>query len=111
MVKSVKAICIDDKNKPKEIPAEKWVKIGETYNINHIYIMVNQDNIKGCELEEFDITMYKPYNCYRLSRFAVRIEDLDDLLALTLQCNELNDVDISSIEELLKENIEILEEV
>lgn len=69
MSKSIPCICVDAKNKPKEIPQDKWPSEGSEYHVNHIFVMRNQNNIQGCELSEFDISMYAPYNCYRLSRF------------------------------------------
>ena len=102
--RSVRCVCIDDKNKPSQIPADKWVKEGEWYNITHIFIMVNQGRIHGCELAEFDISMHKPYNCYRLSRFAIHQDDLKKLIQMIKDCDDLNqlsDVDINKLVEQL----------
>tara|TARA_B100001146_G_C16027980_1_gene368029 strand:- start:107 stop:433 length:327 start_codon:yes stop_codon:yes gene_type:complete len=103
MSKSVPCICIDAKNKPKEIPQEKWPVEGDKYHINHVFIMVNQNGIQGCELSEFDISMHAPYNCYRLSRFAFKPEDLGKLIALIKECAQLNGIPDINIEELTRE--------
>lgn len=96
----IPAICIDDTKKPEIIPDSLWVKKGNQYHIIHIYKMVNQDNIQGCELKELDISSYIPYNCFRLSRFAFRKEDLDNLIELMKLCTELDSV---KIDELVQE--------
>lgn len=96
----IRAICINDKNKPKEIPQQKWVKEQEPYHITHIYKQVNQDSIQGVELAEFDISDCKPYNCYRMSRFAIHIDDIDKLRELMQICTELDNI---RIDELIEE--------
>lgn len=96
-MKGVRCVCIDDKNKPKEIPSSKWVKEGNIYHISHIFIMKNQDGIQGVELAEFDISMHEPYNCYRLTRFGIDVEDLRNLAEMLKHCDDLNqfsDLDI-----------------
>ncbi|MFK5981433.1 MAG: hypothetical protein QM499_00850 [Flavobacteriaceae bacterium] len=101
MSNSVKCICVDDKNKPVEIPDSKWVKSGEQYHITHVFVMKNQKNIKGCEIAEFDISMHDPYNCYRLSRFAFSVEDLRKLFELISRCDELNQLSDLDIQKLV----------
>ena len=104
----VKAICIDDTKKPKEIPSDKWVKAGELYTITHLYKQLNQNNIKGVELAEFDISMCKPYNCYRLSRFIIKLEDFDKFVQMMKDSNELNNIDIDNFVKGLIENKELI---
>lgn len=107
----VKAICIDDTKKPKEIPSDKWVKAGELYTITHLYKQLNQNNIKGVELAEFDISMCKPYNCYRLSRFIIKLEDFDKFVQMMKDSNELNNIDIDNfVKELIEKEELILQD-
>ena len=93
----IPCVCVDDKNRPVEIPTSKWVKDGEKYHITHVYHQYQQKGIKGVELSEFDISDCAPYNCYRLDRFAFTEEDLLKLIELMQQCTELTDIDINSI--------------
>lgn len=93
----IPCFCIDDKNRPLEIPISKWVKEGEKYHITHVYHQHQQKGIKGVELSEFDISDCVPYNCYRLDRFAFTEENLDKLIKLMQECTELDSIDISSI--------------
>lgn len=104
----VKAICIDDTKKPKEIPSDKWIKAGELYNITHLYKQLNQNNIKGVELAEFDISMCNPYNCYRLSRFAINVNDLEKFVQMMKDTNELNNIDIEKFVKNLIEKEELI---
>jgi hypothetical protein len=99
----IKAICIDDANRPPEIPSSKWVKKGAYYHICHIYVMQMQGQIKGCDLSEIDISGFAPYNCFRISRFAFRAEDLKDLAALIKACDDQNYLDESAIEEYVND--------
>ena len=107
----VKAICIDDTKKPKEIPSDKWVKAGELYTITHLYKQLNQNNIKGVELAEFDISMCKPYNSYRMSRFIIDIKDLYKLKEMLQNCTDLTNISIDRfVKELINNDELILEE-
>lgn len=111
MSQSVKCICIDDTKKPNEIPANKWVKNGDIYHITHIYKQLNQPGIQGVELAEFDISMCKPYNSYRMSRFAIDINDLEKLKSLMEKCTELDKISIDDfVKELINNDELILEE-
>ena len=97
----VECVCIDDKNKPGEIPSAKWVKKDQKYHITHVYHQHQQKGIKGVELAEFDISECVPYNCYRLDRFAFTKENFDKLVKMMEDCTELDKIDISSIVEKL----------
>ena len=93
----IPCICIDDKNRPLEVPVSKWVVKEQEYHITHVYHQYQQKGIKGVELAEFDISDCVPYNCYRLDRFAFTEENLLKLIELMQQCTELNNIDSHSI--------------
>lgn len=96
----IPCICVDDSKKPSEIPKDKWVVKDEKYHITHIFKQKNQNNIKGCELAEHDISDCSPYNCYRLSRFSIHKDDLQKLIEMIKFCdqyNELSDIDINKL--------------
>jgi hypothetical protein len=78
----LKLICIDDKNKPEEIPDEKWVKYGETYTLINVQFL-DVDNMMGFEIAE--ITLDKscfPYHYFTPDRFIPKddeeLEQLDE---------------------------------
>ena len=106
----VKAVCIDDKNKPAEIPQEKWIKKGETYHVKHVYNMVKQGMMLGCDLWEINLKGCDPYGCYRLSRFAFDIKDVGKLIELMQACSELKDVNIDELMEQV-EDLQLEEEL
>jgi len=66
----MKVVCIDDKNKPLDIPNHKWIKEKQTYTISKVVRMKLQNNELGVELEEIDLTDCFPYNYFSLKRFA-----------------------------------------
>lgn len=99
----IKCLCIDDTNLPP-IPDYRKVKKEETYHITHIYKMVNQRNIIGCDLYEKPMGEdCKPYEHWRLSRFAISADDIERILQLAKDCAGLNDLDIEEIKELARE--------
>lgn len=97
----IPCICIDDANKPLPIPKEKWVKLDEEYHIDLITIHPNQGFIQGCSLHEKPLENCAPFEYFKLSRFAIKLEDLEALIQLMKDSTELNDLDISK---LLKES-------
>lgn len=90
----IECICIEDGARPTEIPVDKWPKKGDKYHITWIYKQVAQPGIQGCTLKEFNIEDCYPYNCYRLNRFAINVNDLQKLATLIETCTELSGVDI-----------------
>lgn len=81
-------ICIDDKNRPKEIPESKWVKEGEKYNIIYTVTVLPQ-RVVGVHLAEIDLTEdEKPYEYFLLSRFGFTIEELKKLMQLIKDCTD-----------------------
>lgn len=69
-------ICIDDKNRPNEVPLTLWVKEGEEYHITKVIKMKQQGGIEGVKLHEINIDGCFPYTYFRLSRFAINLDKL-----------------------------------
>lgn len=103
MSRAIRCVCIDDSNRPVEVPANKWPKEGQEYHITHIFLMMQQGKIQGCELAEFDISMCVPFNCYRLNRFAIHKDDLEKLMQMIKDCDELNTIDDDKVRELVED--------
>jgi len=110
---SIKAMCIDDTNKPKEIPENYWVKKGSLYTIIDIRQILRQNHILGVELDEIDLMKLEncEYKYFRLSRFAINIDDLPKLKELIEQSRELAELDGIDILKLIEEQSEIIETV
>ena len=95
----IKCICIDDKIKPKEIPANKWIKKGNEYNIIYTLTVMPQKqlavHIHEIELDE----TCAPYEYFLAKRFAFTHEDMHKLMQMIEDCSEIE----FSIDELMKE--------
>lgn len=96
--------CIDDANRPNEIPAEKWVTKGEEYHITHVYWHYGQ-KLQGVDLAERDLEGCMPYATFKLSRFSFKKEHLQQFIELCKACTEMTDFDIKKVieEELILE--------
>jgi len=104
----IHCICIDDTNKPKEIPAEKWVTKDASYNIIHVSIHTLQGGIQGVTLKEITLDeSCMPYQSFRLSRFAVQLKDIEKLMELMRNCSELSNIDIMKLIE--ESNLQLVE--
>jgi len=104
----IRAICLDDKNKPESIPDDLWVKEQGNYTITHILKQVREENgeivptgVIGVHLKELDISAYIPYTMFNISRFGINAEDMDEFLKMCEETADLNNADISELTELL----------
>ncbi len=93
----VEVLCIDNYNRPDEIPRSKWIQFGFKYHITHVYFHPMQ-GVQGVDLAEVKLTPdCFPYETYKLSRFAITMENYKKLLELAKSCTELNVVDIDKL--------------
>ena len=91
----IKAKCIKDSGRPKEVPENKWLKKGSIYTIIKITVHPNQKNIQGCELSEITLDeSCTPYEYFKLDRFAISKDDIPALIELMKLSSELSDIDI-----------------
>ena len=95
----IECICIDDKNKPKEIPSRKWVKAGEQYHVIFTCTVLPQ-KLLAFQLAEIELTDAElPYEYFNSNRFAFTEENLLKLIELIKDCNDID----FSMDELLKQ--------
>jgi hypothetical protein len=100
-------LCIDDTNRPKEIPKDKWVVKDAEYTAIWITIHPTQGNIQGVLLEELTLDeSCLPYETFKLNRFAIHKDDLEKFLELAQDCSEFNK---EEIEEMLKKDLVVLD--
>lgn len=98
----IKCICINNKNRPFEIPSKDWVVENDIYKITHIFYHPNQ-GIQGVSLYEKPLNeTHKPYESFMLNRFAILESDLEKFIELMKNCTGLDDVDIESLIEQLE---------
>lgn len=73
----LKVTCINDNNRPKQIPPEKWIVKGEHYTIIATTMMNIQRNKVGVKLAEIELGQSCfPYEYFDADRFAVAAETL-----------------------------------
>ena len=101
----VPCICINAKNRPKEVPAKMWISEGIEYHITHVSFLKRQ-GIQGVELKEVKMKGCEPYEFYQLNRFAFTLANIEKLMELISLCTELNHVDIEKLVE--ESNLEII---
>lgn len=74
-----KAVCVDDANKPKIIPIERWVKKGEAYTVTFVVVMPRQKEKIGFRLAELDLEGCFPYDYYAARRFSINQKLIDEV--------------------------------
>ena len=73
--------CIDDSNKPNDIPSSRWVKKGQTYTVIKVAKMLIQGGLVGFKLEELNIDEFFPYQFFAANRFAIQLNNAWDIEA------------------------------
>jgi hypothetical protein len=94
----VEAICINDKNYPKELPENKRPKLGEPYHVIYTLTVLPQKQLAFL-LHEIELTENeKPYEYFLANRFAFTLENLLKLRELIKDCTE-SDFDVNELME------------
>ncbi len=102
----IRCICINDKNRPAEIPARLWVTEGELYHITFVAFCLPQKT-HGVSLYEKPLDeSCMPHEYFRMDRFAILREDLDLFIQLCKDCSDLDDL---VVEDLVKESVMVEE--
>lgn len=103
----IKCFCINDKRMPNDYPdVKKWVKEGEMYHIIRV-LFLNKSNTLAVQLNEIDMEDVPPYfGWFRIDRFGIPEEHLEQLQRLIDVSKEEQEVDFD-FNELLK-NLEIV---
>jgi len=71
----MRVTCINDSNRPKQIPPEKWIVKGEVYTVVSTTMMNIQRNKVGLKLAEIDLGQSCfPYEYFDADRFAITTE-------------------------------------
>jgi hypothetical protein len=66
-----KVICINDSNKPNDIPSSQWVKKGQIYTVTKVVKLKIQGDKIGFELAEVNLDGCAPYLYYAAERFGI----------------------------------------
>jgi len=66
-----KAYCVNDADKPEDIPTSKWVKKDTLYTVIDVKKMLIQGGKLGFKLAEINLDGCAPYEYYAANRFYV----------------------------------------
>jgi len=81
-----KALCINDSERPSDIPTSKWIKRNKMYTVTVVARMMIQGGRLGFKLAEVSLEGCFPYEFYAANRFAIV---LDQKLISEIELNEL----------------------
>lgn len=100
----VKVLCINDENRPNEIPIEKWLKKDEEYHVIFTCTAFLDELLTkktlAFQLNEIDLTEENaPFEFFAANRFAIRAEDVEKLKELI----ESSNVVTFSMNEIIEE--------
>lgn len=76
------AICINDSNRPNDIPISKWVKKGEEYTVIDVKKLLIQGGRLGFKLKELNIDDCFPYQFFDATRFGIPIDQPTEIEAM-----------------------------
>ena len=76
---NVNCIAINDTERPNEVPTSRWIEKDKEYTIIQLDYMNTQSRILGVKLAEINNDDLFPWTHFRLSRFAINVDDLYQL--------------------------------
>ncbi len=86
-------VCINDKNKPKEIPANKWITFGHEYTV--VSLGKTLDNKLGFTLKDIELGEDTfPYDCFSANRFGLFVGAINNETAEEVVDEMLTDLNI-----------------
>ena len=87
----MKVICINDKDRPNEIPTSKWIVKDKIYTVVKVWHIRQKPGTYGVELAEIDLSGCFPYLYFAATRFAPTIsnEDIEAILEKALEQEQL----------------------
>lgn len=95
----ISCICINDKNRPKEIPPSKWIKQDEEYHVIYTVTVLPQKQL-AFHLAEISLDeCCVPFEYFLANRFAFTEENLLLLMELIKDCSDVE----FSMDELLEQ--------
>lgn len=74
-MENFKVVCVNDKFKPDEFPANFWIKKGEIYTVTEAKYLANHHMTIGYKLYEIEIPSDCPYKFFLSNRFRPYSED------------------------------------
>ena len=98
----IPVICINDSNIPKDFKDKtKWVKKDKEYHIIRV-LFISNSNTLGVELNEIDLSNCNPYLYFKIDRFAIPLDKMENFINLVKACKEELELDVD-INKLLEE--------
>ena len=96
----IPCLCVDDKNRPNDIPTSKWVKKNDEYHVTYV-VRVLPQNVLGVSLYEKPLgPSCAPYEYFLATRFIFTEEGKKALLELYLELGEA--ISDDALKELLE---------
>lgn len=87
----MKVICINDKDRPNEIPTSKWIVKDKIYTVIKVWHIRQRPGTYGVELAEIDLSDCFPYLYFAANRFApvMSNKDIEAILEKALEEKEI----------------------
>lgn len=87
----MKVICINDKDRPNEIPTSKWIVKDKIYTVVKVWHIRQRPGTYGVELAEIDLSDCFPYLYFSANRFApvMSNKDIEAILEKALEEKEI----------------------
>jgi hypothetical protein len=84
----IPCLCVNDADKPNDIPKNKWVVKGNYYHVIYTVTVLPQRQL-AFHLAEIDLDeSCHPYEYFLANRFAFLEEDIDKLMQLIEDCSD-----------------------
>ena len=73
----IQMLCIDDSNRPEEIPLTHWIEKDELYTLKDVKRLKMQGGRLGVQVDEIDLLELRgQHEYFSLERFAIDVDEL-----------------------------------
>jgi hypothetical protein len=74
----IQMLCIDDSNRPEDIPLTHWIKEGELYTLKDVKKLTMQGGKLGVQVDEIDLLkLGGQHEFFSITRFALEGNKLE----------------------------------
>tara|TARA_R110000824_G_scaffold34903_1_gene110116 strand:+ start:2582 stop:2896 length:315 start_codon:yes stop_codon:yes gene_type:complete len=98
---TIEILCVDDSNRPEDIPITHWVKHGEVYTLKDVKSLLMQGGHLGLQVDEINLLeLGNQYEFFGLYRFSIQEKDIQafkDVIIASYKADKISSDDLNKL--------------
>jgi hypothetical protein len=94
-------LCIDDSNRPEDIPVTHWIKEGQVYTLKNVKSLLMQSGQLGLQVDEINLLeLENQYEFFSLYRFSIQEKDIKafkDVIIASYKADKISTDDLNEL--------------